>query len=56
MKEAAGSSDAYFFNFAVLMPGEKRYWTDGRHVNEEGSVLKAELFARYIHDAGFIAH
>jgi lysophospholipase L1-like esterase len=56
MKEAAASSQVPLFDFADLMPVEKRYWSDGRHVNEEGSVLKADLFAQYIHDAGFITH
>jgi hypothetical protein len=36
------------------MPQEAIYWADGRHVNEAGALVKARLFAEYIHDQGLI--
>lgn len=43
------------FDFAVIMPQAEEYWADGRHVNEKGARLKAELFAEFIDKAGLIA-
>ncbi len=43
------------FDFAAQMPQDKRYWADGRHVNEAGARLKAELFAAFIDQAGLIS-
>jgi hypothetical protein len=31
------------------MPQDKRYWADGRHVNEAGALVKATLFAEFIY-------
>jgi lysophospholipase L1-like esterase len=42
------------FDFAAVMPQEAIYWADGRHVNEAGALVKARLFAQYIHDHGLI--
>jgi lysophospholipase L1-like esterase len=42
------------FDFAAVMPQEAIYWADGRHVNESGALIKARLFAQYIHDHGLI--
>ena len=36
------------FDFAKVFPTDKDYYTDGIHVNAEGSQLKAKLFADYI--------
>jgi hypothetical protein len=36
------------------MSKDKRYWADGRHVNEEGALVKARLFAEFIHSLGII--
>lgn len=36
------------FDFAKIMPTEKRYWYDGRHVNDEGARYKARKFAEFI--------
>jgi len=54
VREAAKSQGAPLFDFAAVMPRDKRYWHDGRHVNEEGALRKAELFARYLHDQAMI--
>jgi lysophospholipase L1-like esterase len=42
------------FDFAAVMPADPVYWRDGLHVTEQGAALKAEHFARFIHDAGLI--
>jgi lysophospholipase L1-like esterase len=55
LKEVADSQNIPFFDFAKVMSNERRYWADGRHVNEEGALLKAELFAEFIHRSGLIS-
>ncbi|MFQ5577943.1 MAG: GDSL-type esterase/lipase family protein, partial [Anaerolineae bacterium] len=52
--ELGRSHDIPVFDFAALMPADHRYWADGRHVNEAGAQLKAELFAQFIDQAGLI--
>ncbi len=54
VKEVAELSDALLFDFAAVMPVDRRYWADGPHVNEAGALLKASLFADFIHNAGVI--
>ena len=54
VKEVALSHDIPFFDFAGVMPQEAIYWADGRHVNEAGALMKARLFAEYIHDQGLM--
>lgn len=54
VKEVAVSHDIPLFDFAGVMPQEAVYWADGRHVNEAGALVKARLFAEYIHDQGLI--
>lgn len=56
LKEVAASRAVPLFDFASLMPQDAQYWADGRHVNEAGAVVKARLFAEYIHDEGLIDH
>jgi lysophospholipase L1-like esterase len=34
-----------YYDHAAEMPGDVRYWSDGRHVNAEGGKLKAQQFA-----------
>lgn len=54
VKEVAASHDIPMFDFAAVMPQEAIYWADGRHVNEAGALVKARLFAAYMHDHGLI--
>ena len=54
VKEVATDQRVPFFDFAALMPQDAQYWADGRHVNEQGALVKARLFAEYIHDQGLI--
>jgi lysophospholipase L1-like esterase len=54
VREVAADQRVPFFDFAALMPQDAQYWADGRHVNEEGALVKARLFAEYIHDQGLI--
>jgi hypothetical protein len=42
------------FDFAAVMPKEATYWADGRHVNEAGAVVKARLYAEFLHEQGLI--
>lgn len=48
IKNVAKETGVNLFDFADVFPIEKSYYTDGRHVNEKGSKLKAELFADYL--------
>ena len=50
LEELAEEMDVHFFDFASRFPTDKRYYTDGRHVNEEGAQLKAELFGAFLID------
>ena len=36
VKEVALSNKAALFDFASVMPKDKKYWADGRHVNQDG--------------------
>ncbi len=54
VRKVAQSMGTYYFDFASLMPDDKKFWVDGMHVNEDGALMKAQLFAKYIHEAGLI--
>jgi hypothetical protein len=54
IKDVAESHDILLFDSARMMPKEKRYWSDGRHLNEEGSFVKASLLADFIERSGLI--
>jgi lysophospholipase L1-like esterase len=54
VKDVATEQQIPLFDFAAVMPQEAIYWADGRHVNEAGALVKARLFAEYIHDQGLI--
>ncbi len=54
VKEVATSHHIPLFDFAEVMPQDAKYWADGRHANEAGALLKAQLFAEYIHTLGLI--
>ncbi|MCD4655836.1 hypothetical protein K8T06_18095 [bacterium] len=48
LQNIAADSDLPIFDFSSVMLTESGYWADGRHVNEKGARLKAELFAEFI--------
>lgn len=48
LRDIAGKTGAYFFDFAGEFPDDKRYYYDGQHVLEEGVRLKSRLFANYL--------
>jgi lysophospholipase L1-like esterase len=54
VKEVAANRQLPLFDFAEVMPQDAEYWADGRHVNEAGALVKARLFAEYLHDQGLI--
>jgi lysophospholipase L1-like esterase len=54
VKAVAARYGAYLFDFAAVMPQDKEYWSDGRHVNEVGALLKAKLFADFILGSGVL--
>lgn len=54
VKDVAADQHVPLFDFATVMPQEKIYWADGRHVNEAGALVKAELFAEFIDAQGLI--
>jgi lysophospholipase L1-like esterase len=54
VRQVAEESGANLFDFAECAPQDKRYYTDGRHVTEEGSRLKAKMFSRHLIDSGLL--
>lgn len=54
VKDVATDRQVPLFDFAAVMPQDAKYWADGRHVNEAGALVKARLFAEYIHEQGWI--
>ncbi|HML74253.1 MAG TPA: SGNH/GDSL hydrolase family protein [Anaerohalosphaeraceae bacterium] len=54
LKEIARQTGASLFDFALVFPKDKCYFTDGIHVNAEGSALKAKLFADYLIETGLV--
>lgn len=48
LEKIAEEMDVHFLDFAGEFPTERRWYTDGRHVNEEGAQLKAELFGAFL--------
>jgi len=55
VKATAEEHGATLFDFANLMDSDIKYWADGRHVNEEGALLKAQLFASFVDEEGLIS-
>lgn len=51
LKAIANDKNQHFFDFSAEFPTEKRWYTDGRHVNEDGARLKAELFGDFLIEA-----
>jgi hypothetical protein len=49
VKEVAADQQIPLFDFAAVMPQDAKYWADGRHSNEAGALVKAMLFAEFIH-------
>jgi len=56
VKDVAVSHEIPLFDFAGVMPQDAKYWADGRHVNEAGALVKAALFAEFIHTQGLIGN
>lgn len=54
VEEVAQEYDVPIFDFAAVMPQEKDFWFDGRHVNEKGALAKAELFAEFMATSGVL--
>ncbi len=54
LKDIAAETEVCFFDFADIFPVDKGYYIDGRHVTEEGALLKAELFADYLTENNLI--
>ena len=54
VKEVATTQQIPLFDFASVMPQDAEYWADGRHVNEAGALVKARLYAEFIHGEGLI--
>ncbi len=48
VRELASEKGLPLYDFRHEMSNDRRYWRDGRHVNEAGSLLKAQLFAEYL--------
>ena len=54
LQAMATETDQHFFDFAAKFPTEKRWYSDGRHVNESGAQLKAELFGDFLINADLL--
>lgn len=48
VKSVGKLKDVPVYDFAVDMPKDITYWGDGRHNNEAGIALKAQLFATFM--------
>jgi lysophospholipase L1-like esterase len=48
VREVARRNGAPLFDFVEVMPTDPDLWSDGRHVNEKGARVKAELFGEFI--------
>jgi len=44
----AGENNVPLFDLEKVFPMDKQYYTDGRHLNEKGAALKAELVADFL--------
>jgi lysophospholipase L1-like esterase len=55
LRRIARENGAAFFDFAATFPTDRRYYADGRHNNEEGARLKAEMFAKFLVESGLIS-
>jgi lysophospholipase L1-like esterase len=55
LRSVAERSGAAFFDFAATFPTDRRYFTDGRHNNEDGAALKAKLFADFLVASGLLS-
>jgi len=54
VREVCRSTGIACYDHAREMPSDPRYWSDGRHVNEAGSPIMAELVARWLRRAGLV--
>jgi lysophospholipase L1-like esterase len=52
VSEVAREQEVLLFDFVQHMSTAKEYWFDGRHVNEAGALLKAQLFAEFLDQSG----
>lgn len=50
--EVGRSHQVPVFDYGAVMSQSPDYWADGRHVNEAGALLKAQLFAKFIDNVG----
>ena len=48
VKDVAAHCRVPLYDFAAEMSSDPKYWSDGRHVNEAGALLKARLFANWL--------
>jgi lysophospholipase L1-like esterase len=54
VRDVAISHHVPLFDYEKVAPKDPKYWADGRHANEAGALLKASLFAEFIHAQGLI--
>lgn len=50
LRRFAADHHVALLDFAAVMPGDEKYYTDMCHLNESGCLEKAEIFAAYIED------
>jgi lysophospholipase L1-like esterase len=48
IRAAAEKHQVPLFDYASVMPVDPSFWSDGRHVNEQGAQRKAELYAAFL--------
>jgi hypothetical protein len=54
VQQVGAATGTPVLDFAALMPQQTDYWVDGRHLNELGARLKAEIFAEFIIGLGWM--
>jgi len=56
VKEVGAENNVLVYDFVKDMPKDKKYWVDGRHVNDAGAELKGKLFAEYIYKNDLVSY
>ncbi len=54
VRNVANDLSCPLFDFVKHMSADRKYWADSVHVNEDGAMLKAKLFAQHIHNNGLL--
>lgn len=54
VQRLAESTGTPCLDLARIMPDDRRYYVDGRHLTAEGAALKASLYADFLEESGLV--